>query len=430
MTVSKYTAVAASVLLCAPISLLGQDRNQASATNAGQQQVESQELKPSWINSNVAMGERSELNLGVSGSYGHDSAVNNIPDVSSQFSNLQGTLGVARRSRTGYFSLRHDATFQLFPGSGLDMQQYQWTTLSLAHSPSRRTTWGVNAANAYGADSARASSSLSLAAVNTTSIDNNGVLAGVISGNTLRQYVSTVVDHQTSESTAFSLGANASFQNFLGAAPSTRQFNVTGSVRKYLSEAFLVGVRADGVQQYYGSGSCTTSSLLGFATMRLTEAVQLEGGAGPEFGSSQCTGSYQYQALLSAQSVRGHRAYVGTSRKRGNGDVAGSLWETSGYGGMQVGNPRQFTAAVNGGYTSYHGGVVTTNNSDLSGYFISVDLHRPISNNADWTFTARHFQRSTTGTIPVGAAPAADLARTVFFLAFTWQKQNGGRYGR
>lgn len=427
MMTSKYMLIAMSALLCAPLSLLGQDRSQA-ATASGTQ-VESQELKPSWISSNVSMGERSDLNLGMSASYGHDSAVNNIPDVSSQFSNLQGTLGMAVRSRTSYFSLRHDATFQLFPGSGLDMQQYQWTTLNLTHSPSRRTTWGVNAANGYGADSARASSSFSLASVNT-SIDNNSVLAGVITGNTLRQYVTGVVDHQTSETQAFSLGANVSFQNFLGAAPSTRLYDVTGSVRKYLSDAFLIGVRADGVQQYYGAGSCTTSSLLGFATLQLTNSVKLDGGAGPAFGSSQCTGSYQYQALLSAEGYRGRRAYIGTSRKRGNGDVAGSLWETSGFGGMQVGNPRQFTAAINGGYTSYHGGVVTAQNNDLSGYFISVELHRPISNNAEWTFTARHFERSVTGTIPAGTTPAADLSRTVFFVAFTWQKQNGGRYGR
>ncbi|MEZ2345755.1 hypothetical protein [Terriglobus sp. RCC_193] len=430
MIISKPMLITISALLCAPIPLLAQDRNLVAATNSTQQQVESQELKPSWISSNVSMGERSDLNLGVSASYGHDSAVNNIPDVSSQFSNIQGTLGMARRSRTSYLSLRHDATFQLFPGSGLDMQQYQWTTLNLTHSPSRNTTWGVNAANAYGADSARASSSLSLAAVNTTSIDNNSVLAGVITGNTLRQYVSGVVDHQVSESQAFSLGANVSFQNFLGAAPSTRQYNVTGSVRKYLSQAFLIGVRADGVQQYYGSGSCTTSSLLGFATMQLSSAVRLDGGIGPAFGSSQCTGNYQYQALLSAQSVRGRRAYVGTSRKRGNGDVAGSLWETSGFGGMQVGNPRQFVAAVNGGYTSYHGGVTSAQSTDLSGYFVSVELHRPISNNAEWTFTARRFQRSVTGPAPASTTPVADLARTVFFVAFTWQKQNGGRYGR
>lgn len=428
--IAKHTLIAMSALLCAPISLLGQEHNQAAATTDTQQQVESQELKPSWISSNVSMGERSDLIYGASASYGHDSAVNNVPDVSSQFSNLQGTLGMAMRSRTSYFSLRHDATFQLFPGSGLDMQQYQWTTLNLTHSPSRRTTWGVNAANSYGADSARASSSLSLASVNTTSIDNNGVLAGVLTGNTLRQYVSAVVDHQSSETTAFSLGVNTGFQNFLGAAPSTRQFDVTGSARKYLSDALLIGVRADGLQQYYGTGSCTTSSLLGFATVQFTNSVKLDGGAGPAFGSSQCTGSYQYQALLSAEGYRGRRAYVGTSRKRGNGDIAGSLWETSGFGGMQIGKPRQFTIAASGGYTSYHGGAVTAQSTDLSGYFVSVDLHRPISNNAEWTFTARHFQRTVTGTIPASVTPATDLSRTVFFLAFTWQKQNGGSYGR
>lgn len=428
MMTSKHILLAASTLFCTPLSLLGQATGQSSATSGTQ--VESQELKPSWISSNVAMGERSDLNLGVSGSYGHDSAVNNIPGVSSQFTSLQGTLGMASRSRTSYFSLRHDATFQLFPGSGLDMQQYQWTTLNVTHSPSRRTTWGVNAANGYGADAARASSSLSLAAVNTTAIDNNSVLAGVISGNTLRQYVSGVVDHQTSETSAISLGANLGFQNFLGAAPSTRQYDVTGSVRKYLSQAFLVGVRADGVQQYYGNGSCTTSTVLGFATLQLTNSIKLDGGAGPAFGASQCTGSYQYQVVLSAEGYRGRRAYVGTSRKRGNGDVAGSLWETSAFGGMQIGRPRQFTAALNGGYTSYHSGVVTAQNNDLSGYFISVELHRPISNNAEWTFTARHFERSAASTVPVGATPVADLSRTVFFVAFNWNKQNGGRYGR
>lgn len=419
MTISRHTLITFSALLCLPVLSTAQD-DQTTSAKGNQQQIEAQELRPSWINANVAMEERSAIDLGLANSYGHDSAVNNVNGVSSQFFSTQGTLGLTERTRTTSFSLRHDATILQFPGSGLDFQQYQWTTLNLVHTPSRRTTWGLNAANAYGADAARASSSLSLAAVSNTSIDNNSVLAGLITGNVLRQFVSGVVDHQASETMAYSLGANASFQNFLGAAASTQQYGVNGSVRKYLSEAFLVGVRADGVQQNYGHGNCTTASLLGFTTLQLTRSIQVDGSIGPAFGAAQCTGNYQYQALLSTQTVRGSRTYIGTSRKRGNGEIAGSLWETSVFGGMQVGNPRSFTVAVNGGYTSYHGGTPITVDNDVSGYFISGEVHRPIGRTAEWSFTIRQFQRSVA---------AVDLSRSIFFLTFTWHKEHGGRYG-
>jgi len=419
MNIARHTLIAFSAFLCLPVLSTAQD-GQADTTKGNQQQVETQELRPSWINANVSMEERSAVEMGLANSYGHDSAVNNVNGVSSQFISTQGTLGLTERTRTSSFTLRHDATILQFPGSGLDFQQYHWTTFNLTHMASRRTTWGVNAANAYGADAARASSSLSLAAVSNTSIDNNSVLAGLITGNVLRQFLSGVVDHQASETTAFSLGANASFQNFLGAAASTQQYGVNGSIRKYINEGFLLGVRADGVQQNYGGGSCTTASLLGFTTLQLTRSLQVDGSIGPAFGAAQCTGNYQYQALLSSQTVRGNRIYVGTSRKRGNGVVAGSLWETSGFGGMQVGNPRTFTAAINGGYTSYHGGTAATTNSDVSGYFVSGEFHRPVARNAEWSFTIRQFQRSVS---------AVDLSRTIFFLTFTWHKEHGGRYG-
>lgn len=419
MTLSRHTIITFSALLCLPVLSAAQD-DQATIAKGSQQQIETQELRPSWINANVALEERSAIDVGLASSYGHDSAVNNVNGVSSQFISTQGTLGLTERTRTTSFTLRHDATILQFPGSGLNLQQYHWTTLNLTHIPSRRTTWGLNVANAYGADSARASSSLSLAAVSNTSIDNNSVLAGLITGNVLRQFVTGVVDHQASETMAYTLGANASFQNFLGAAASTQQYGVNGSLRKYVNEGFLVGVRADGVHQNYGGGSCTTASLLGFTTLQLTRSTQVDGAIGPAFGAAQCTGNYQYQALLSTQTVRGSRTYIGTSRKRGNGEIAGSLWETSVFGGTQLGKPRTFTAAINGGYTSYHGGTAATTNSDVSGYFVSGEFHRPIARNAEWSFTIRQFQRSVT---------AVDLSRTIFFVTFTWHKENGGRYG-
>lgn len=380
-----------------------------------------QDLKPMWVDAAVNPREQSYFDAGLSASYGRDSAVNNIPNLSSQFSNLQGHIGIASVGRRFSSAFSHDATILQFPGSNLDLQQYHWTTVSLNGVASRRTTWGLTGANAYGADSARASSSLSLSSVSNTPIDNGTVQAGLISGNVLRQYVNFVVDHELSETRAFTFGANAGFHNFLGAAPSTQQYNVNMAVRQYFGPHVLAGIRGDGVRQNFGIGQCTTAAVTAFTTVQLTESLRADGSAGPVFGSAQCTGNYQYQGVLSAQSVRGSRVYIGTSRKRGNGAISGSLWETSGYGGVRLGNPRRFTVDVNSGYTSYHGGTLTAASSDVSGYFVSGEYRRRLSQYLEWDFTVRHFQRTVS---------SVDLARTVFFVTFTWSKQHGGAYGR
>ncbi|WP_263417952.1 hypothetical protein [Terriglobus albidus] len=360
--------------------------------------------------------ERSYFDLAASLSYGRDTAVNNTPDLKSNTLGIQGHIGIGSVGRRYSRSFTHDATLVEFPSSNIERQQYHWTTVNLTGMSSRRTAWGLNAANAYGADAARAGSSVSLASVNSP-IDNSGVQTGLITGSTLRQYVTFLVDHTTSEVSAISFGASAGFHNFLGAAPSTRQYEINAAYREFWSPRLLVGVRGDAVQQNFGAGTCVTAALDGLSTYQMTTAIRIDGSGGPVFGSAQCTGNYQYEFIVSAQSARGNRAYIGTSRKRGNGSVAGSLWETSVYGGAQMGNPRRFTATLSGGYSSYHGGALTDTSADINGYFVSAEYRRPLSEWAEWSFTARHFQRT---------GSSIDLTRTVFFVTFTWLKQHGG----
>lgn len=389
---------------------------QSSQTDDDGQAWTQLDVRPAWLDAAIPREKRSYLDLEASLSYGRDTAVNNTPDLKSNTLGLQGHIGIASVGRRVSSFLTHDATLLQFPGSEIKRQQYHWTTVGMTKIASRRTVWGLNAANAYGADAARAGSSVSLASVNTP-IDNNGVQAGLITGDTLRQYVTFLVDHETSEVSALSFGASAGFHNFLGAAPSTRQYEMNAAYREYWSPRLLIGVRGDAVQQNYGAGTCVTAALDGLSTYQMTTAIRVDGSVGPVFGSAQCTGNYQYEFIVSAQSARGNRAYIGTSRKRGNGVVAGSLWETSVFGGAQIGNPRRFTAAFNGGYSSYHGGALTDTSADINGYFVSGEYHRPLSEWAEWSFTARHFQRTVS---------SVDLARTVFFVTFTWSKQHGG----
>ncbi|MGO4209784.1 hypothetical protein AB4Y89_01010 [Terriglobus sp. 2YAB30_2] len=364
--------------------------------------------------------ERPYFDLEASLSYGRDTAINNAPDLKSNTLGLQGHVGISSVGHRFSSYLTHDATVLQFPASDIKMQQYHWTTIGMTEITSPRTVWGLNAANAYGADAARAGSSVSLANVNSA-INNNGVQTGLITGDTLQQYVTFLVDHETSEVSALSFGASAGFHNFLGAAPSTRQYEINAAYRELWSRRLLIGVRGDAAQQNFGAGTCVTAALGAFSTYQMTAAMRVEGSGGPVFGSAECTGNYQYEFAVSAQNARGNRAYIGTSRKRGNGAVAGSLWETSVYGGVQVGNPRRFTAAFNGGYSSYHGGALTDTSSDINGYFLSGEYHRPLSQWAEWSFTARHFQRTVS---------SVDLARTVFFVTFTWSRQHGGSHGR
>jgi len=374
------------------------------------------DVRPAWLDAAIPREERSYLDLEASLSYGRDTAVNNTPDLKSNTLGVQGHIGIASVGHRFSSFLTHDATVLQFPGSEVQRQQYHWTTVGMTRITSRRTVWGLNAANAYGADAARAGSSVSLAAVNSA-IDNNGVQTGLITGDTLRQYITFLVDHETSEVSALSFGASAGFHNFLGAAPSTRQYSINTAYREYWSPRLLIGVRGDAVQQNYGAGTCVTAALDGLSTYQMNSVVRFEGSGGPVFGSAQCTGNYQYEFTVSAQSARGNRAYIGTSRKRGNGAIAGSLWETSIFGGAQAGNPRRFTVAFNGGYSSYHGGALTNTSSDINGYFVAAEYHRPLSEWAEWSFTARHFQRTFS---------SVDLDRTVFFVTFTWLRQHGG----
>ena len=391
-------------------------QTQQSSQEDNSQTSTQPEVRPTWIDAAVPRDERSYFDLGAALSYGRDTAVNNTPDLKSNTLGVQGHVGISSVGHRFSSYLTHDATLLRFQASDIKMQQYHWTTVGMTEITSPRTVWGLNAANAYGADAARAGSSVSLASVNSA-IANNGVQTGLITGDTLRQYITFLVDHETSEVSAISFGASAGFHNFLGAAPSTRQYEINAAYRELWTRRLLVGVRGEAVQQNFGAGTCVTAAFDGLSTYQMTTAIRFEGSGGPVFGSAQCTGNYQYEFAVSAQNARGHRVYIGTSRKRGNGVVAGSLWETSVYGGAQVGNPRRFTAAVNGGYSSYHGGALTNTSSDINGYFVSGEYHRPLSEWAEWSFTARHFQRTVS---------SVDLARTVFFVTFTWSKQRGG----
>ncbi len=391
-------------------------QSQQDAQEDNSQTSTQQEIRPTWVDAAMPREERSYFDLAASLSYGRDTAVNNTPDLKSNTLGIQGHIGIGSVGRRYSRSFTHDATLVEFPSSNIERQQYHWTTVNLTGMSSRRTAWGLNAANAYGADAARAGSSVSLASVNSP-IDNSGVQTGLITGSTLRQYVTFLVDHTTSEVSAISFGASAGFHNFLGAAPSTRQYEINAAYREFWSPRLLVGVRGDAVQQNFGAGTCVTAALDGLSTYQMTTAIRIDGSGGPVFGSAQCTGNYQYEFIVSAQSARGNRAYIGTSRKRGNGSVAGSLWETSVYGGAQMGNPRRFTATLSGGYSSYHGGALTDTSADINGYFVSAEYRRPLSEWAEWSFTARHFQRT---------GSSIDLTRTVFFVTFTWLKQHGG----
>ena len=227
------------------------------------------------------------------------------------------------------------------------------------------------------------------------------------------------MDHEISATRAFTLGGGGSFNNFLGAGATNRQFNLSGAFRQYYGPHFLMGVRAEGSRQDFGSGTCTTGTLTGFAVLRITSSLRVDGSAGPALGSAVCTGHSPFEATVSQQTVRGTRVYVGTSRRRGNGSVAGSLWETSAYGGMELGNPRTITFSTNGGYTNYHGGTASTT-GDVTGYFVAGTLRRQLGFIAEVAFTARHFGRT---------ASSADLSRTLFFATFTCCAQRRGPNG-
>ncbi|AFL87562.1 hypothetical protein Terro_1252 [Terriglobus roseus DSM 18391] len=380
----------------------------------------SEALRPRSVNAGLNVENGTSLDLMVSTSYGNDSSVNNIPGLSSQFNSLQARLALGLRTRRSSMTLAHDGTVLLFPGSDIALQQYQVTSFNLTHAISRVTTLGFNVTNSYGADSVRATGSVSLAAVNTQPIDNSDVLAAVVTGKTLRQSGGVVLDHEISATRAFTIGGGGSFNNFLGAGASNDQFNLNGAYRQYYGPHLLVGARAEGSQQNFGSGTCTTANLTGFAALRITSNLRVDGSVGPAFGSAQCTGQYQFEAIVSQQTVRGTRVYVGTSRHRGNGSVTGSLWETSGYGGMEIGNPRKFTFSANGGYTNYHGGTASLA-SDVTGYFVAGTLRRQIGFIAEAALTMRHFQRT---------ASSVDLSRTLFFATFTCCAQSRGSNGK
>jgi len=109
--------VFASFFLLTCISLSAQGYQTSSS------QSESESLRPTWVDAGTSLQERSFFDLGVSASYGRDTAVNNVSNLKSQFTNVQGRLGAGLRSRTTSMSLRHDATILQFPGSNISLQQ-------------------------------------------------------------------------------------------------------------------------------------------------------------------------------------------------------------------------------------------------------------------------------------------------------------------